>query len=244
MKALFISLFFLSIALTNRAQNVEFYIKNNCFSDSIKIILSKKEARNKNVEEIKTEKTFQEIQKSLLTAIKDSNNNDFLNYLEASKCYFSANFRQIESNKRKRAFLQRWISIKQDIKGHVNYKNEEVRAKIIYFVETTGIKEVDNLFLARKAALNYIDFWKKRSNKISGRSVFFTKNEDKVFEELSLGMIMLINIYKISPNFNLAINDFEYIIDLKLNLVPEKLRNATSREWKRIIAKETGIYLQ
>lgn len=237
------TIFLLVCALVSKGQEIEIFTKSTCFSDSVKIQLSTKELKKKNVEEIKTEKTFYKLKDSLSSTIASEKKDLIIKNLEKSKCYFMENFPKIKNKKIKERFLQNWMEIKKITNDFAKKNERKTEISLIHFLETTGIKEADNLLLARNNALEYIKMHKTEDRPYGWGSVRRAE-DDKSQKGIEIGLFMLVEIYKIGFPMETGLRDFEYGLKELLNCVPEGYEQQVRKKWKKIIGEEAGIYLQ
>lgn len=237
------TIFLLVCAFLSKGQEIEIFMKSTCFSDSVKIQLSTKELKKKNVEEIKTEKTFYKLKDSLSSAIASGKKEIIIKNLEKTKCYFMENFPKIKNKKIKERFLQNWLEIKKITSNFAKKEERKTEISLIHFLETTGVKEVDNLFLARKNALEYIKIHKAAEKSYAWKNIRRV-GDDKSQKGIEIGLFMLIEIYKIGLPMETGLGDFEYAVKELLNCIPKDYEGQVYRKWKKIIGDETKIYLQ
>lgn len=234
---------FLALSIFSKGQEIEIFTKSTCFSDSVKIQLSTKELKKKNVEEIKTEKTFYKLKDSLSSAIASGKKEIIIKNLEKTKCYFMENFPKIKNKKIKERFLQNWLEIKKITSNFAKKEERKTEISLIHFLETTGVKEADNLFLARNNALEYIKMHKTEDRPYGWEGIRRV-GDDKSQKAIEIGLFMLIEIYQIGFPMETGLTDFEYGLKELLNCVPVGYEEQVRRKWKKIIGEKAKIYLQ
>lgn len=243
MKTVLGTFLFLALSIFSNGQEIEYFVKSNCFPDSLRIQLSSKENKKKNVEEIKIEKTFYALKTIILNVIEAENQKIIIENLENSKCYFMENFSKIENKKIREKFLQSWLEIKKATSDFAKKNDRKTEISLIHFLETTGVKEVDNLFLARKNALEYIKMHKAEEKSYAWENIRRV-GDDKSQKGIEIGLFMLIEVYKIGLPMETGLGDFQYALKELLNCIPKNYEGQVYSKWKKIIGDEAKIYLQ
>jgi len=237
-----VTILFLVCAFLSKGQEIDVFVKSACFTDSVKIQLNAKELKKKNVEEIKIEKVFYKLKDSLSSAISSEKKEIIIQNLEKSKCYFVENFSKIKNKKIREIFLQNWLEIKTLSKEFAKKNNRKTEISLIHFLETSGIKEADDLYLARKVSLEYIEIHKTQEQK-HGWGNIRRVGDDEAQKQIEIGIYMLIEVHKRGLGVDMGLRDFDYALKVLLNCVPNGHEEPVKRKWTKIIGEQTKIYL-
>lgn len=224
------------------------YIESKClsnseYSDSIIINLSKKELKKESQESIII-KTTEEMEKQVIKKIENNDLGNAKKILTIMRCLIIEKEPIIEKKKKRQDFFSHYqkASLRYAEKIMSKEKISPDDYYFLYFLEMSGIKEIDNLAEARKMASRYIMKFKKEIE--DDWSVTVSNNDDKKRENIQKGIAMLIEVYKKGLNKNSALRDFEIAIDIYLSYIPKEYRHQESRKYKKIIAEELNIHMQ
>lgn len=234
-------LFWAFLVQGQEPKTTEFFIKSLCLKDSIRIELASKEARKKNVEEIKNIKTLHELKNLLSVTIANGDEKMINSLIGDIKCYFKLNNSQISSRKIRQEFFLTWGEIKKIIQEYAKTKDLRTKTVLIHLTETTGIKEVDNINLARKAVMIYVDKnTPVREKKIDG----FRPQAYKHLTDLEIALNLLIDIYSMEgTNKSTGLSDFKKTLTFYIRCIPLSEEVRVKVQWISYIGEKTNIYI-
>ncbi|PKM91665.1 hypothetical protein CVU82_00435 [Candidatus Falkowbacteria bacterium HGW-Falkowbacteria-1] len=248
-KIILLLVIFVAIGIHAKSQNivrVQDYMESKCFEnvDSIFISISSKELKKKDLQEIVILKTVDSLKVLTLRKIRENKIKEAKNAIWAMRCLMIEKEKIIVSKKKRKTFFNNYLETKFYCANYI-LKQESVSSEeyhFIFWLQVTGVSEIDNLAAARDMAIRYISSYKKTQpqNWNFGISV----GDDKKRECLENGMEMLITAYERGLNKSFGVNDFEKAMEIMLSYIPPEIRKPYVKQWKTKIGDRAKIYLQ
>lgn len=248
MKHLFLILALGLIGLGAFPQRIEVIdFQDDCFKDSLKIQIRMKRFELKKggekLSKIKYIKVLDSLRAKMTKELKLQDLKEAKKTSEMIACFYSSKRKMLgATGKQRESFDFIFQDCRSRYHGRVRHSSEKEYLISLYDFQIAVFSDSDNKIAAREAVLKLMRIHKEENFSVmSARLEEVEKRVEEVKEYVNMLLILYINSGVLRPYGQ---QDFKEVLSLLEPLLGPNYRDAVIAKFKKLIAKETGIFLQ